>query len=120
MLALGGQMKVTLALGFGDRVVISPHLGDLDSPRGLDLLEETAESFQRLHGVQARTLVCDAHGGITSARWARTQTMMMNAGGVGKVVRVHHHHAHAAARRRRVFPRTALALFHLGRRRSRR
>ncbi len=90
MLALGGQMKATLALGFGDRAVISPHLGDLDSPRGLDLLEATAETLQRLHGVRAGTLVCDAHGGYTGTRWALAQPRVT-------VLRVPHHHAHAAA-----------------------
>jgi hydrogenase maturation protein HypF len=90
MLALGGQMKATLALGFGSRAVISPHLGDLDSPRGLDLLEATAETLQRLHGVRADTLICDAHGGYTGTRWALAQPRMT-------VLRVPHHHAHAAA-----------------------
>ncbi len=94
LLALGGQMKVTLALAFGTRVVISPHLGEIDSPRGLDLLEATAETLQGLHGVQARTLVCDSHAGYTSTRWvkawaeARADTL---------VLRVPHHCAHAAA-----------------------
>jgi hydrogenase maturation protein HypF len=90
VLALGGQMKVTLALGFGTRVVISPHLGDLDSPRGLDRLEATAETLQRLHGVRVQTLVCDAHGGYTGTRWAAGQDLL-------PVLRISHHHAHAAA-----------------------
>jgi hydrogenase maturation protein HypF len=90
VLALGGQMKATLALGFSNRAVMSPHIGDLDSPRGLDLLEATAATLQRLHGVRAGTLVCDAHGGTTSARWARAQPHI-------RVLRVPHHHAHAAA-----------------------
>ncbi len=90
MLALGGQMKATLALGFGNRAVISPHLGDLDSPRGLDRLEATAETLQRLHGVRVDTLICDAHGGYTGTRWALAQPQM-------RVLSVPHHHAHAAA-----------------------
>jgi len=90
LLALGGQMKVTLALAFGARVVISPHLGEIDNPRGLDLLEATAETLQRLHGVRAETLICDLHGGYTSTRWAE-------ALGHTPVLRVPHHRAHAAA-----------------------
>ena len=91
LLALGGQMKVTLALAFGARVVISPHLGEIDSPRGLDLLEATAETLQRLHGVRAQTLICDLHSGYTSTRWAEA------LGGDTPVLRVPHHRAHAAA-----------------------
>ena len=90
VLALGGEMKVTLALGFNSRVVISPHLGDLDSPRGLDRLESTVEALQRLHGVQVQAMVCDAHGGYTSTRWAARQNSL-------PVLRISHHHAHAAA-----------------------
>jgi hydrogenase maturation protein HypF len=94
LLALGGQMKVTMALAFGARVVISPHLGEIDSPRGLDLLEATAETLQRLHGVQARTLICDSHDGYTSSRWAKAWA---EARGDTPVLRVSHHRAHAAA-----------------------
>jgi hydrogenase maturation protein HypF len=90
MLSLGGQMKVTLALGFGSRVVISPHLGGMDSPQGLERLEATAGTLQRLLGVRARSLICDTHGGYTSTRWAQAQ-------GDLPVQRVLHHHAHASA-----------------------
>ena len=90
VLALGGQMKVTVALGFDTRVVISPHLGDLDSPRGLEALIATTETLQRLHGVHAESLVCDSHNGYTSTRWAV-------AHGALPVIRIPHHQAHAAA-----------------------
>jgi hydrogenase maturation protein HypF len=83
-------MKATLALGFGARAVVSPHIGDLDSPRGLELLEDTAATLQRLHGVRAGVLICDAHGGYTGTRWALAQPDVT-------VLRVQHHHAHAAA-----------------------
>ncbi len=89
VLALGGQQKVTLALGFGARVVVSPHLGDVGSARGLDLLEATAATLQRLYGVPARALICDAHDGYAGTRWAASQPL--------PAVLVAHHHAHAAA-----------------------
>jgi hydrogenase maturation protein HypF len=89
MLALGGQGKVTLALGFGTRVVISPHIGDLDSTRCMERFEATAEALQRLYGVRATTLVCDAHSGYSGTRWARQSGL--------PVVRVWHHYAHASA-----------------------
>ena len=90
VLALGGQMKVTLALGFGARVAISPHLADMDSPRGIDLLAATAGTLQRLYGVEAGVLICDAHSGYTSTRWAERRADVT-------VMRIPHHHAHAAA-----------------------
>ncbi|MDH3434351.1 MAG: carbamoyltransferase HypF, partial [Gammaproteobacteria bacterium] len=35
VLAVGGHMKATLALSWDDRVVVSPHIGEMDSPRSL-------------------------------------------------------------------------------------
>jgi hydrogenase maturation protein HypF len=90
ILALGGQSKVTLALGFGSRVVLSPHIGDLDSPRGIDRLEQVAEGLQTLHGTRAELLVCDAHGGYAGTRWALGQSTL-------PVLQIPHHRAHAAA-----------------------
>jgi hydrogenase maturation protein HypF len=90
MLALGGQMKACLAFGLGHEVVISEELGELDSPLGLARLEATAASLQSANGLKAQSLICDAHPGYTSTRWARSQRGM-------RVRRVFHHHAHAAA-----------------------
>ncbi len=90
VLALGGQGKACLALGAGRDVVVSPELGDLATPDGLERLEATALAMQRSLGVKAESLICDAHPAYTSARWARSQH------GVS-VRRVFHHHAHAAA-----------------------
>ena len=56
--------------------MISPHLGDLDSPRGLDLLKSHSRALQRLHGVRAGTLFCDAHRGYTGTRWALAQPQL--------------------------------------------
>lgn len=89
LLALGAQSKVTLALGFGRRVVLSPHVGDLDTPRGRDVFAQVAEDLQQLYGVRAARLVVDAHPGYASRAWARRSGLPMTA--------VQHHRAHASA-----------------------
>ena len=88
-LALGGQGKVTVALGWDRRAVVSPHLGDMDTPRALALLRQTAKDLQALHGVRAEAVICDAHPGYATARFAATLGL--------PVRRVFHHRAHAAA-----------------------
>lgn len=89
MVALGGQIKATLALGWRDRAVVSPHIGDVHSPRGLELLMGLARRYQELYGVSAEAVVCDAHPGFSSPRRAAV---------LGRpLIRVFHHHAHAAA-----------------------
>jgi hydrogenase maturation protein HypF len=88
VLALGGHMKGSIALGFGKRIVVSPHIGELDSPRALEMFEQVAADLQRLYRVEATRLACDAHPQYASSRWAARQGL--------PVVEVQHHHAHAS------------------------
>ncbi len=90
VLALGGQTKVRLALGFGNTVILSEEIGDLSSPQGLDQLEDQARHLGRHHAVRPKKLICDAHPGYTSTRWAKAQPGLSTQ-------TVLHHHAHAAA-----------------------
>ncbi len=89
VIAVGAHMKDTVALAWNDRVVISPHIGDLDSPRSLAVFEQVIIDLQRLYGVNAKVIVCDAHAGYASSRWAKRAGL--------PVIPVFHHHAHAAA-----------------------
>ncbi|MDD5034262.1 MAG: carbamoyltransferase HypF [Methylococcaceae bacterium] len=89
LLALGADLKNTLALGFGQRVVISPHIGDLGSPRSLQVFEQVMADLKTLYGVEPAAVVCDAHPNYHSGRWARSLPIPCH--------KVHHHHAHASA-----------------------
>ena len=89
VLAAGGHMKGTVALAWDDRVVVSPHIGEMDSPRSLKVFEQVARDLQALYGVTAQTLVRDAHTGYTTHRWAGAQGL--------PVEDVWHHQAHASA-----------------------
>ncbi|AOU97382.1 carbamoyltransferase HypF [Acidihalobacter yilgarnensis] len=89
LLAVGGHLKNTVALAWENRVVVSPHLGDLDSPRARDLFTRTIDDLQRLYGVRAEAVICDAHPDYASTRWAAAQALPM--------YRIWHHHAHASA-----------------------
>ncbi|HEB66820.1 MAG TPA: carbamoyltransferase HypF, partial [Gammaproteobacteria bacterium] len=87
-LAVGGHMKNTVALAWDDRLVVSPHIGDLDSPRALNVFEQVIDDLQSLYHVRAERVVCDAHPGYASSRWARASGLPIHE--------VFHHHAHAA------------------------
>ena len=89
VLAVGGHMKGTLALSWDDRVVVSPHIGEMDSPRSLAVFEQVADDLQQLYGVTAERVVCDAHPGYTTHRWAHKQSLPIDT--------VWHHRAHASA-----------------------
>ena len=89
VLAVGAHMKNTIALGWRDRAVISPHIGELDSPRSVAVFAQVIEDLQRLYGIRIKHIVCDAHPNYASSRWARSQSL--------PVTEVYHHHAHASA-----------------------
>ncbi len=89
VLALGAHMKNTITLAWGQRAVMSPHIGDMHSARSLAVLQQSVEDLQRLYNVEVEQYVCDAHPGYTTSRWAMNQAL--------PVSRVYHHHAHAAS-----------------------
>ena len=89
VLAVGTQMKNTIALGWENRVVVSPHIGEMESLRSLQVFEQCIADLESLYQVKAEQIVCDAHPGYTSSRWARQQAL--------PVFDVYHHHTHASA-----------------------
>ncbi len=89
LLAVGGHSKNTVAIAWDDRVVVSPHIGDLDSVRSLEVFAQVAGDLQKLYGVQAAAVICDAHPRYGSTRWARRCGLPL--------AEVFHHHAHASA-----------------------
>jgi hydrogenase maturation protein HypF len=89
VLAVGGHMKNSVALAWQDRIVISPHIGDMGTARSLAVFEQTVADLQALYGVTAASLVCDAHPGYATTRWAERCGLPLQ--------RVLHHHAHASA-----------------------
>lgn len=93
VLATGSQNKNTVALAWEQRVIISPHLGDLSTARSLAGFERTIADLQTLYGVKAKILLCDAHPNYASSRWARREALQHGL----SIHKFFHHHAHAAA-----------------------
>lgn len=89
VLAVGAYLKNTIALAWKNRVVISPHLGDLSSPRSVDVFAQVIEDFQKLYGVRAEKILIDPHPQFNNTRWAK-QTLLPTEP-------IWHHHAHASA-----------------------
>ncbi len=88
-LAVGAHMKGTVALSWDDRAVVSPHIGEMDSPRSIAVFEQVADALQMLYGVAAERIICDAHPGYTTHRWAQGRELPIDT--------VWHHRAHASA-----------------------
>jgi hydrogenase maturation protein HypF len=92
-LAVGGHMKVTVALAWGDRLVVSPHIGDMDSPRSNNIFQKVIEDLQNLYDVKARQVICDMHPGYATSRWAKKYCKQQDL----PLHQVQHHAAHASA-----------------------
>ena len=89
VLAVGGHLKLAVALAWGRRVVVSPHVGDMGTPRSERVFAQVAADLERLYDVHATRLLCDAHPGYTTTRWALADGR--------PVTQVLHHHAHSSA-----------------------
>lgn len=87
VLAAGGHLKNTVALGVSDRLVLGPHIGDLDAPEALAAHEQTLKDLGGLYRKAPEVIMCDAHPGYIS-------TLLAQDSGLETVL-VQHHYAHA-------------------------
>jgi hydrogenase maturation protein HypF len=93
ILAFGGHLKSTITLAARGEAVVSQHLGDLDTPAGVDLLARTVADLMDFLRIEPARLACDLHPDYASTRLAEQWA----AGRGLPLVRVQHHHAHVAA-----------------------
>ena len=89
VLALGAHLKNTIALGWQRQIVVSQHLGDLETAASLDAFRAAIADLSRLYGFKPELAACDLHPDYASSRHAESLGL--------PVVRVQHHHAHVAA-----------------------
>lgn len=90
-MAVGADLKNTMAVADGRYAWLSQHIGDMDDLATLSAFDAAQRHLQDLTAVKPEVLVADAHPLYRSADWAHR-----HAG--GRPVRtVQHHHAHIAA-----------------------
>jgi hydrogenase maturation protein HypF len=89
VLAVGGHLKLAIALAWDRRIVVSPHIGDMGTLRSEQVFGQVVRDLERLYDVSAARLLCDAHPGYTTTRWVQAAGLPYTT--------VLHHHAHASA-----------------------
>ena len=89
LLAVGGQLKNSVAITAGPQVFISQHIGDLETEAAFRAFQDTIESLQRLYGVTPERHLCDLHPEYLSTKYARERTLSTDA--------IQHHFAHVAS-----------------------
>ncbi|MDD2698350.1 MAG: carbamoyltransferase HypF [Arcobacteraceae bacterium] len=91
ILAVGGSGKNTISLAFEDKIIISPHIGDLDSFKAFEYFTRTIETFKRFYDFKPDIIVCDKHPNYETTKWANELKVKNEK---LKVVKVQHHLAH--------------------------
>lgn len=89
VLAVGGQLKSTVALARGRSLVVSHHLGDLDEWRTYQAFTQAIDHLTHLGRVAPAVVAHDLHPDYRSTAWAQQCDLPLIA--------VQHHHAHVAA-----------------------
>jgi hydrogenase maturation protein HypF len=96
ILAVGGQLKGTFALGRGHNAFLSHHLGDLDHFDAYRAFVKDIALYEELFAIQPHVVAHDLHPDYASTRYALDRV----SGGLeppARLVAVQHHHAHMAS-----------------------
>lgn len=93
VLALGAHYKSAVALLWQGELVVSQHLGDLDTALAVREHARAADELVKFYRAEVQVLACDLHPDYASTRLAET---LSERWGV-PLRRVQHHHAHVAA-----------------------
>jgi hydrogenase maturation protein HypF len=86
LLATGGHEKNAFAVSVGSRIILSQHIGDLDSAASRDALGANVDSLCHLFGVEPEFAACDRHPDYASTRFAESR--------YNSPLRIQHHLAH--------------------------
>ncbi|MEA5449132.1 carbamoyltransferase HypF [Leptolyngbya sp. CCNP1308] len=93
ILALGAHLKSAIALSLGTQVVLSQHIGDLETPQAIARLEQTVADWLTLYRCQPTALACDLHPDYSSTGLAQALAQRWQT----PLIAVQHHYAHGLA-----------------------
>ena len=86
ILALGANQKNTISLSFDDKVILSPHIGDLLTIDSIEYFDRTINLFKRIYSFEPDILIGDLHPEYESTKWAKNQNLPF--------YQIQHHYVH--------------------------
>lgn len=89
LLAVGAELKSTVAVAAGTHLVVGHHLGDLEHLAAYEAFEQAIDHLCHLTGIEPRLVAHDLHPEYLSTKWAADAGL--------PAVAVQHHHAHVAS-----------------------
>lgn len=93
VLACGAELKNTFALAAGNKVYLSPHIGDMGNASSIAFFEHTLDAYKRWFNIKPELVACDLHPDMLATRFAENLSLKSHR----PLVRVQHHHAHIAS-----------------------
>jgi len=93
ILAVGGQLKATFALGRDQQAFLSHHLGDLDHYEAYRAFVKDISLFEKLFAIRPLCVVHDLHPDYQTTRYARERSAAEGS----ELLSAQHHHAHMAS-----------------------
>ncbi|MBW2262036.1 MAG: carbamoyltransferase HypF [Deltaproteobacteria bacterium] len=90
LLAVGSDLKCTVAVARGRRAVLGAHVGRLESPASYAFFRESIDLLVRLASIEPEVAACDLHPDMLGSVFAREESGL-------DVIRVQHHEAHLAS-----------------------
>ncbi|WP_373031728.1 carbamoyltransferase HypF [Sulfurovum sp.] len=70
VLALGANQKSTIAIGFDKDVILSPHIGDLNTLDSVDYFEKNIQTLERIYDFKPDIVMHDKHPNYESTKYA--------------------------------------------------
>ena len=86
ILAVGGELKNSIAISRGDSVFQSQYIGDLDNPEAFSFFEHSISHLSKIMQIEPAYIAYDMHPEYLSTKWAKKQNL--------PTIAVQHHHAH--------------------------
>ena len=85
-IAVGGQMKNSMAISTGDQIFVSQHIGDLDTAPAYAAFNRVVADLENLFDAEPKTVAHDMHPDYRSTHWTRGSSLQK--------IPVQHHYAH--------------------------
>jgi hydrogenase maturation protein HypF len=88
-IAVGGQLKNSIAIASGHNMIVSQHLGDLDSAAAQRQFRDTIDDLVKIYQISPSLILHDLHKAFASSQFAEQME--------GIKMPIQHHFAHALA-----------------------
>ena len=91
VLAVGANQKATFALAFENHIVLSPHIGDINSISSYEHYEKILERFKSIYAFTPDLIVCDKHPEYETTKYAKHYVEKHPS---VELIELQHHYAH--------------------------